>query len=290
MFCKVPQKERVNITSSLIFSSISNHFPCITNFNILNGNPPKQKFMCSRVIKETAINEFKGDLTKRNICSYFSSNLMTDPNSSYSKFEEILATSYNKHFPEKRVKVNKYKHKLSGWITSGIIKSIKFRDDWYKRFKMSSEESSDHMLLKYNLKLYNGYLNGCIRAAKKYFYTREFIKYKNDIRKAWHTLKDIINKKKSKSEFPPHFSEGDTKVIGAKNIAEKFNEYFTGIGPNLANVIDVSNKSPFETYLRAPSPSVFYFQYTEPKHVEKLIHSLKQKKQCRTWQHIFQIA
>ena len=277
MFCKVPQKERVNITSSIIFSSISDHFPCITNFNILNGNPPKQKFMCSRVIKETAINEFKEDLTKRNICSYFSSNLMTDPNSSYSKFEEILATSYNKHFPEKRVKVNKYKHKLSGWITSSIIKSIEFRDNLYKRFKMSSEESSDHMLLKYNLKLYNGYLNGCIRAAKKDYYTREFIKYKNDIRKTWDTLKDIINKKKSKSEFPPHFSEGDTKVIGAKNIAEKFNEYFTGIGPNLANEIDVSNKSPFETYLRAPSPSVFYFQYTEPKHVEKLIHSLKPK-------------
>ena len=56
MFCKVPQKERVNITSSIIFSSLSDHFPCITNFNILNGNPPKQKFMCSRVIKETAIN------------------------------------------------------------------------------------------------------------------------------------------------------------------------------------------------------------------------------------------
>ena len=202
---------------------------------------------------------------------------MTDPNSSYSKFEDILATSYNKHFPEKRVKVNKYKHKLSGWITSGIIKFIELRDDWYKRFKMSSEESSDHMLLKFNLKWYDGYLSGCIRAAKKYYYTREFIKYKNVIRKTWDTLKDIINKKKSKSEFPPHFSEGDTKVIGAKNIAEKFNEYFTGIGPNLANEIDVSNKSLFETYLRAPSPSVFYFQYTEPKHVEKLIHSLKPK-------------
>ena len=90
-------------------------------------------------------------------------------------------------------------------------------------------------------------------------------------------VKNIINKKKSKSEFPPHFLEGDKKVIGSKIIIEKFNEYSTGIGPNLANEIDVSNKSPFETYLRAPSPSVFYFQYTEPKHVEKLIDSLKPK-------------
>ena len=115
------------------------------------------------------------------------------------------------------------------------------------------------------------------KSCQKDYYTREFIKYKNDIRKTWDTLKDIINKKKSKSEFPPHFSEGDAKIIGTKNIAEKFNEFFTGIGPNLTNEIDVSNKSLFKTYLRAPSPSVFYFQYTEPKHVEKLIHSLNQK-------------
>ena len=128
------------------------------------------------------------------------------------------------------------------------------------------------------------------KSCQKDYYTREFIRYKTDIRKTWDTLKDIINKKKLKSECPPHFSEGDTKIIGAKNIAEKSNEYFTGIGPNLANEIDVSNKSPFETYLQVSSPSVFYFQYTEQKHVEKLIHSLKPKKQCRAWQHILQIA
>ena len=97
------------------------------------------------------------------------------------------------------------------------------------------------------------------KSCQKDYHTLEFIKYKNGILKTWDTLKDIIYKKKSKSEFPRHFSEGDTKIIGAKNIAEEFNEYFTGIGTNLANEIDVSNKSPFETYLRAPSPSVFYF-------------------------------
>ena len=68
------------------------------------------------------------------------------------------------------------------------------------------------------------------KSCQKDYYTREFIKHKNYIRKTWDTLKDIINKKKSKSEFPPHFSEDDTKIIGAKNITEKFNEYFTGLG------------------------------------------------------------
>ena len=40
----------------------------------------------------------------------------------------------------------------------------------------------------------NGYLNHCIRATKKEFYHNEFNKHKNDIRKTWDTLKEIIDK------------------------------------------------------------------------------------------------
>ena len=58
---------------------------------------------------------------------------------------------------------------------------------------MCSPENSEYELLKYNLKIYNGYLNRCIRTAKEEFYLNELNKYKNDIRKTWDTLKEIIN-------------------------------------------------------------------------------------------------
>ena len=51
---------------------------------------------------------------------------MTDPNPEYDIFERITVTAYEKHFPNKPVKVNKYKHKLSPWITAGLIKSIEY--------------------------------------------------------------------------------------------------------------------------------------------------------------------
>ena len=54
---------------------------------------------------------------------------------------------------------------------------------------MCSPENSEYELLKYNLKLYNGYLNCCIRTTKKEFYHNEFNKYKNDIRKTRDTFK-----------------------------------------------------------------------------------------------------
>ena len=155
--------------------------------------------------------------------------------------------------------------------------TIEFRDNLYKKLKACTTDSPEYELNQYNLKIYNGYLRQCIRAAKKQHYTHEFAKYKNDIRKTWDTLKDIMNKKKSKVEFPTYFLNNGKYLCGAKNIADKFNEYFIEIGPSLASEIDVSNKSPFNTYLTSPCTSSFYFQYTNPYGILKIIQGLKSK-------------
>ena len=81
-------------------------------------------------------------------------------------------------------------------------KSIEFRDKLYKRLKSCPQDSPEHNRMEYNLKTYNGYLKQCIRTAKREYYVHVFTKYKNNTRKTWDTLKDIINTKKSKSDFP----------------------------------------------------------------------------------------
>ena len=141
--------------------------------------------------------------------------------------------SYEKHFPNTREKVNKYKHILSPWITPGLIKSIEFRDKSYKRLKACPQDNPGHNWKKPNLKTNNGYLKQCMRTANREHYVHEFTKYNNDKRKTWDTLKDIINTTKSKSDFPPYFVEHDGKISGSKTIADKFNEYFTKLDQNL---------------------------------------------------------
>ena len=174
------------------------------------------KYVRTRAINDAAINIFREELSEIDISSLLNANLFTDPNIDYNKVEEIIIKSYDKHFPEKYVKFNKYKHKLSNWITSGILKSIEFRDKLYKRLKMCSSESEEYELLKHNLKIYNSYLNQCIRTAKKVFYYNEFSKYKNDIRKTWDTLKEVINKKTFKSDFPSNFLHDGVAITDSK--------------------------------------------------------------------------
>ena len=110
---------------------------------------------------------FREELSRLDIPSRLNANLLSDPNIDYGKFEEVLCACFNKHFPKKWIKVNKYKDKLSPWITSGIIKSIEFRDNLYNKLKACTTDSPEYELNQYNLKIYNGYLRQCIRAAKK---------------------------------------------------------------------------------------------------------------------------
>ena len=152
------------------------------------------KYVRSKAINETAINNFRQEVTEIDISSLLNANLLTDRNINHEKFEKIVTKSYDNHLPEKCIKFNKYKHKLSKWITLGILKWIEYRDKLYKPFKVRSSENGEYELLKRNSEIYNIYLIQCIGSAKKEFYHNEFSKYKSDIRKKLDTLKDIINK------------------------------------------------------------------------------------------------
>ena len=68
-------------------------------------------------------------------------DLTTDPNVTYN----LLAKNYTicqeeTHKPVK-TGLNNYMHKKNAWITMSIIKSIKFRDEMYKRPRLTISHS-----------------------------------------------------------------------------------------------------------------------------------------------------
>ena len=167
MFCKLPHLDHTNISSSIIMSKISDHFPCLVKLEILNDKPKRPKYIQKRIISEAATHNFRGELRSSDISSNLNANLISDPNPEYDIFERIALNAYEKHIPNKCVKVNKHKHKLSLWITTGLIKSIEFCDKLYKWLKSCPQDSPEHNRMEYNLKTYNGYLKQCIRTAKR---------------------------------------------------------------------------------------------------------------------------
>ena len=74
-------------------------------------------------------------------------DMKTDPNINYTILENSVNT-LNMCIPIKKNKFNKHKHKKSSWITAGIIKSIKFRDNLYRSVKQISPDCSQYAIMK----------------------------------------------------------------------------------------------------------------------------------------------
>ena len=88
-------------------------------------------------------------------------------------------------------------------------------------------------------------------------------------------ISKIHNSKKS--EFPTSFLVNGQEIVDRKEIADKMNEFFTKIGPNLAKDINHDNKPDFSSYLTEQSTSHFYIEYTDAEKVETIILSLASK-------------
>ena len=85
--------------------------------------------------------------------------------------------------------------------------------------------------------------------AKKNYYRDEIKLFENDIRNTWKIMKEVIGKKKCNNEtLPKHLIVDKIEINDAKSTAEKFNEFFVNIGPNLANKIPQCDLT-FKSYL-----------------------------------------
>ena len=96
------------------------------------------------------------------------------------------------------------------------------------------------------------------------------------MKKSWDTIFELIGKKKDKSNIPDHFIKNGNSVIGDKNIANGFNNFFSTIGSELATKIPNSNKT-FSHYIDKSVSQNFTFCKVTPKLIEETAKMLKSK-------------
>ena len=92
-----------------------------------------------------------------------------------------------------------------------------------------------------NTENYNKYKNKVlsdVRKAEREYHRQEFEMTKNDLRKSWKVIKNIIDKDQKNNQIQtPQFLFNNRKVSDAVEVANIFNDYFTNVGSNLAEHI-----------------------------------------------------
>ena len=115
-----------------------------------------------------------------------------------------------------------------------------------------------------------------MRNAKKIYYEEKIENAKTNMKDTWKILNEIVNRKKS-SKKPPHsFTINNQNVSNPVEIANHICDYFTNIGPNLANKIPVSSRS-HQSYLSGNFMNSIFFEPATETEVITIVNLLRPK-------------
>ena len=122
MFSRLTSNKKQH-KSGIIVSRVSDHLPYFTCFNLKSKSYMRPKYIYINNNDEKSIQKFCNDINNIDFMSSLDKSIPTDPTENYNKIENTLTSKHREHMPAKRVKFNKYKHKINPWITdSHIIK------------------------------------------------------------------------------------------------------------------------------------------------------------------------
>ena len=115
-------------------------------------------------------------------------------------------------------------------MTKGLLQSIRHRNTLYKWYLRNPSDQNASVY-----KSYRNLLTGLIRKTKSKYFHNEFLLNKSNINRTWKTINSLLNK--SKPSENSVFNLNGKTVTEPTTISNSFNNFFTSIGPSLANRI-----------------------------------------------------
>ena len=217
-----------NAQSGILLSSLSDHFPVVY---FEGNNKQKLKFPAfthKRKFNKQSIKSFCDDLKTTSWQKVTSENC---PDLAFSNFFEKINSFVNIHFPVAKIKISLKKFKHSPWMTNGLFNSHKTKEKLFaKRKKCPTNQNISAF------KIYNNLYNKVRRAAKKYYFEKQFSKNAHDIKKTWSVIKELLGMKKDKDQIPDFFRENGNIIRDYLDIANGlFTNWQKSCGKNFNN-------------------------------------------------------
>ena len=141
-----------------------------------------------------------------------------------------------------------------------------------KHLPTEKKHPTIHNIHRY--KQYRNRLTSLLKYEEKQFYQRQIIENKNNLRKVWTIIKQVVNKNKG-NKISDQFIMNDRKETDPNMIANGFNNYFANIGPTLASKICTDNVSHRDFILQGINASLF-LEPTNDTEIKLIIGQLKE--------------
>ena len=190
-----------------------------------------------------------------------------DPDVLWFQFKFVFNKVADIHVP---LRSRKVRNKYSPWLNDNIRKQINYRD--YLRKKVVKTKST---YFHNAYKKARNKVNKMIKNSKQKYFQNHIDGNRGNPKKMWEGINQFLGKG-SKTTHITSLNVDNSNVTNKTNIAESMNEYFTGIGPDIAAKVPVIDTEP-GSYVDS-SESTFVFKSINIDEVYNALNNLKTSK------------
>lgn len=210
-------KVKSSVASYILDTHITDHAPILVCLKIYQS-PNKKSKLTTRIDHPNVVSE----ISNTDFSPVF---LSKDPNIATDLLIKTITSIIQKNTQNRLVSSKLVT--IKPWITQGLLKCIRNRDNMHKNHL----KSPDNYTLKITYLRYRNFCNKLLKRLKTNYEKNEFAKAKNNPKATWKVINDVINKQTSK---PPPTDLLTLSGLDEKSSINKVNEFFANVGKNLA--------------------------------------------------------
>ena len=258
-------------SSNILINDMSDHMPTICVLESMKASKKDKKVITSRDIRPKNIAALKSHLSSYNWTELLNSDSL---DANFDTFGEILQLELDRCTPVNTRTVSHRALRKEPWVTPSLKRCIEKN----KRLYCKTLKNTTNQVEVVNYQEYNKHLKRALRLAKRMYHYDKCEEYKNNTKKLWKVVNEIVGKSNDKSGTVDYLCIDGIKEYGAKKIANQFAKYFSNVGKNFANKIP-KPKNSIDLYLKklqSNHKSLFFEPCTEQE-IMKLINSLPLK-------------
>ena len=185
----------------------------------------------------------------------------------WESWKTLFLKVLDKHAPKRSKRIRKKGN--VPWFNK-TVKNKLFQRDRFKRVVIKTNNENDWKLYRSS----RNAANIALQNAKKEYDATKFLNSKTNPKHAWKTVNDILGKSQKQNIVNEINLPGKT-VTSTRELVNVFNDYFTDVGPTIAEKIEYEHTCSFRDFISQHEPDEkFIFQPVNVETVYRLIIKL----------------
>lgn len=166
-----------------------------------------------------------------------------------------------------KVRVPNRKVIIKPWITPGLLRCMRHRDNLHKQLK----KAPTNEILKLTFTRYRNYCNGLLRKIKSDYEKSQLFNAGKNIKQIWTVINDITNRTKKEDYVSNLLTLSNTPEASVN----KINQYFAGVGKGLAEKITTAVETIEPTTTQSNCSQSMGMLPTDEDEITQLLTSLR---------------